>query len=90
MKQLHCLKNEMSYLCTSIIHPIWLILPFPLHVGFRTSFHCLLGKPNYWPKFVPSWLSYPRQSSKSISSTNNFYSPQLLTLKGKCWFFPSD
>lgn len=63
MKQFHCLKNETSYLCTSIIHPIWLILPFPLHIGFRTSFHCLLGKPNYWLQ-VPSWFSYARQKLK--------------------------
>lgn len=86
MKQFHCLKNETSYLCTSIIHPIWLILPFPLHTGFRPSFHCLLGKPNYWLQ-VSSWLSYPRQSSKSTSKQTTFIHLSCPHLKGKCWVF---
>lgn len=84
MKQFHCLKNEKrctSYLCTSIIHPIWPTLPFLLHAGFRSSFHCSLGKPNYWLQ-APSWLSYPRQKLKEHFQ-HNFYSPQLPTSERK-------
>lgn len=66
MKQFHCLKNEKictSYLCTSIIHAIRLTFPFPLQAGFRSSFDCSLGKPDYWLQ-APSRLSYTRQKLK--------------------------
>lgn len=75
MKQFHCLKNEKrctSYLCTSIIHPIWLTLPFPLHRGFRSLFHCSLGKPNYWLQ-APSWNFTLDKISMSIANTNNLF-----------------